>query len=74
MWSDQVFNIIKSFVTTNGILFVDCHGVQDCIIPGLNNIFKQLVKMVGDDVLKLSKEVLDLVEELSQVHNYIHTV
>ena len=30
--------------------------------------------MVGDDVLKLSEEVLDLVEELSQVHNYIHTV
>lgn len=67
MWSEQVSNIIKSFATSNGILFVNCRGIQEEIIPNLNSIFKQLVKMVGDDVSRLSEEVLHLVEKLLQV-------
>lgn len=66
-WREQVSSITKSFCTENGIFFVDCHEVQQWIIPKLNNIFKQLVQMVVLDVIRLSDEEVKDVEQLSEV-------
>jgi hypothetical protein len=70
-WTEQVSNVIKTFSTANGLLYVDCHVVQNVIVPKLNNIFKQMVKMVAFQVLFLSKEVITEMEILSEVTNKI---
>lgn len=66
-WKEQVMSMSKGFCTENGIFFVDCHGVQLTVLPQLSNIFKQMVQMVGLDVIRLSDEVITDVDKLSKV-------
>lgn len=66
-WTEKLFSVAKSFCTSNGFLFVDCHEIQNATVPKLNGIFKELSKKIADDVLSLSEEVVKVVEMLSEV-------
>lgn len=66
-WKEKVLSMTKSFCTENGIFFVDCHAVQQKLLPQLNSIFKQMVQMVALDVVRLSHEMVTDVDKLSQV-------
>ena len=56
-----------SFCTTNGLLMVDCSGIRDNIIPKLHAIFRQFTKMVAKDLLRMSKDFTNEVNELVEV-------
>lgn len=66
-WKEKVLSMTKSFCTENGIFFVDCHDVQQKLLPQLNSIYKKMVQMVALDVIRLSDEMVTDVDELSQV-------
>ena len=66
-WKEKVLSMTKSFCTENGIFFVDCHDVQQNLLPQLNSIYKKMVQMVALDVVRLSDEMVKDVNELSQV-------
>ena len=46
---------------------MDCHEVQNQLLPQLSNIFKQMVQMIITDVITLSDEVIKDVDKLSEV-------
>ena len=69
-WKEKVLSMTKSFCTENGIFFVDCHDVQQKLLPQLNSIYKKMVQMVALDVIRLSDEMVKDVDELSQVKTY----
>ena len=46
---------------------MDCHDVQQNLLPQLNSIYKKMVQMVALDVVRLSDEMVKDVNELSQV-------
>ena len=66
-WKEKVLSMTKSFCTENGIFFVDCHDVQQKLLPQLSSIYKKMVQMVALDVIRLSDELVKDVNELSQV-------
>ncbi|XP_073235787.1 dynein heavy chain domain-containing protein 1-like [Porites lutea] len=66
-WKEKVLSMTKSFCTENGIFFVDCHDVQQKLLPQLNSIYKKMVQMVALDVIRLSDEMVKDVDELSQL-------
>ena len=57
----------KSFCTQNGIFFVDCHKVQEVLLPQLNTIFKEMMQLIITDVITFSDEVIKDVDKLSEV-------
>ena len=57
----------KSFCTQNGIFFVDCHKVQEVLLPQLNTIFKEMMQLIIADVITFSDEVIKDVDKLSEV-------
>ena len=57
----------KSFCTQNGIFFVDCHKVQEVLLPQLNTIFKEMMQLIITDVFTFSDEVIKDVDKLSEV-------
>ena len=58
----------KSFCTQNGIFFVDCHKVQEVLLPQLNTIFKEMMQLIITDVITFSDEVIKDVDKLSEVY------
>ena len=62
-----MFSIAKSFCTQNGIFFVDCHKVQEVLLPQLNTIFKEMMQLIITDVITFSDEVIKDVDKLSEV-------
>ena len=56
-----------SFCTTNGLLMVDCSGIRDSIVPKLHSIFRQFAKMIAKDLLRMSKDFIDEVNDLVEV-------
>ncbi|XP_028405416.1 dynein heavy chain domain-containing protein 1-like isoform X2 [Dendronephthya gigantea] len=72
-WIEDMRKFTLSFCTTNGLLFVDCSGIRDRIIPKLDAIFRQFTKMVAKDLLQLCKdfnnELASLIQQLSYKSN-----
>lgn len=62
-----MFSMAKSFCTQNGIFFVDCHKVQEVLLPQLNTIFKEMMQLIITDVFTFSDEVIKDVDKLSEV-------
>ena len=62
-----MFSMAKSFCTQNGIFFVDCHKVQEVLLPQLNIIFKEMMQLIITDVITFSDEVIKDVDKLSEV-------
>ena len=62
-----MFSMAKSFCTQNGIFFVDCHKVQEVLLPQLNTIFKEMMQLIITDVITFSDEVIKDVDKLSEV-------
>ena len=62
-----MFSMAKSFCTQNGIFFVDCHKVQEVLLPQLNTIFKEMMQLIIADVITFSDEVIKDVDKLSEV-------
>ena len=62
-----MFSMVKSFCTQNGIFFVDCHKVQEVLLPQLNTIFKEMMQLIITDVITFSDEVIKDVDKLSEV-------
>ena len=62
-----MFSMAKSFCTQNGIFFVDCHKVQEVLLPQLNTIFKEMMQLIIKDVITFSDEVIKDVDKLSEV-------
>ena len=62
-----MFSMAKSFCTQNGIFFVDCHKVQEVLLPQLNTIFKEMMQLIITDVITFSDEVIKDVYKLSEV-------
>lgn len=63
-----MFSMAKSFCTQNGIFFVDCHKVQEVLLPQLNTIFKEMMQLIITDVITFSDEVIKDVDKLSEVY------
>lgn len=66
-WSDHVSNVIKSFSTANGLLYINCMPIQETIIPRLKEIFNEMVTMVASQVIILSEEGVSKMELLAEV-------
>ena len=62
-----MFSMAKSFCTQDGIFFVDCHKVQEVLLPQLNTIFKEMMQLIITDVITFSDEVIKDVDKLSEV-------
>lgn len=67
-WIDKVDNMDRSIMTANGLLFIDGNGIQDYLVPGLGNIFTQLMDMIAQDCMLSSIELIQELEKKSQVH------
>ncbi|XP_057293707.1 dynein axonemal heavy chain 1-like isoform X2 [Hydractinia symbiolongicarpus] len=48
-WSAQIERMATSYVTPNGLLFIDCLSVQQMLLPRLQEIFENIVKVLSED-------------------------
>ena len=46
---------------------MDCHKVQEVLLPQLNTIFKEMMQLIITDVITFSDEVIKDVYKLSEV-------
>ena len=46
---------------------MDCHKVQEVLLPQLNTIFKEMMQLIITDVITFSDEVIKDVDKLSEV-------
>eukprot|EP00794_Sanderia_malayensis_P003656 gene3656-4173_t len=65
-WIDRVEHVDRSFQTSNGLLFVDASGIQDLIVPGLEEILTQLMDMTAQHCLQSSEELINELNKLSK--------
>ncbi|XP_078321878.1 dynein heavy chain domain-containing protein 1-like isoform X7 [Crassostrea virginica] len=63
-WQEKVRNFDKSFITDNGIFFVDCSNIHDYLIPRLSQIIQGILKFVSDEARKLATEFCDEMKEV----------
>ena len=66
-WQEKVRNFDKSFITDNGIFFVDCSNIHDYLIPRLSQIIQGILKFVSDEARKLATEFCDEMKEVLEV-------
>lgn len=48
-WSAQIERMATSYITPNGLLFIDCLPVQQMLLPRLQEIFENIVKVLSED-------------------------
>ncbi|XP_056008158.1 dynein heavy chain domain-containing protein 1-like [Ostrea edulis] len=65
-WQEKVRNFDKSFITDNGIFYVDCSNVHDSLIPRLSQIVHDVLQFVSDEARKLATEFCDEMKEVLQ--------
>ncbi|XP_070566099.1 dynein heavy chain domain-containing protein 1-like isoform X2 [Ptychodera flava] len=53
-WTERVKNVLRFFVSENGLLYVDCGAIQDDIIPGLTGAFRDLLNYTAGQAKGLS--------------------
>ncbi|XP_025095393.1 dynein heavy chain domain-containing protein 1-like isoform X2 [Pomacea canaliculata] len=53
-WSEKVRNFDRSFITENGMFFVDCSAVHEGLLPCLNHIYQELIAFVADEAKSLA--------------------
>ncbi|KAL3832089.1 hypothetical protein ACJMK2_023767 [Sinanodonta woodiana] len=58
-WSEKVRNFDRSFITENGLFFIDCSAIHDILLPRLNDIYLELVTLVADEAKNLARSFCD---------------
>ncbi|XP_048242736.1 dynein heavy chain domain-containing protein 1-like [Haliotis rufescens] len=54
-WSEKVRNFDKSFVTENGLLYVDCSAIHEGLLPRLDDVYQELITFVSDEARNLAR-------------------
>ncbi|KAK2146291.1 hypothetical protein LSH36_618g01031, partial [Paralvinella palmiformis] len=70
LWGDRVRNFDRTYVTDNGVFYIDCSGVHDFLLTKLDDIFNELCMFVADEASGLAKEfsdeLINIVENMKQ--------
>ena len=54
-WSEKVRNFDRSYITENGMFYIDCSAIHEGLLPRLNDIYQELITFVGDEARSLAK-------------------
>ncbi|KAK7008742.1 dynein heavy chain domain-containing protein 1, partial [Biomphalaria glabrata] len=63
-WSERVKSFDVSYVTENGLFYIDCSAIHEGLLPRLNDIYQEIVSFVAEEVNCLAQ---NLIQEMSQI-------
>lgn len=66
-WSEKVRNFDKSFVTENGLLYVDCSAIHEGLLPRLDDVYQELITFVSDEARNLARSFCEEMVTVIQV-------
>lgn len=58
-WSEQVRNFDLSYVTENGLFFIDCSNIHEGLLPQVEAIYQDLLSFVADEAQSLAHNFMD---------------
>ncbi|KAL8594105.1 hypothetical protein ACOMHN_000817 [Nucella lapillus] len=65
-WSEKVRNFDRSFISENGMFFVDCSAIHEGLLPRLEDIYQELITFVADEARNLASSFVEEMKVISE--------